>query len=228
MIGTIYLIGGGEVRNAETLEIDEDLKSLAPAGSTFVFLGFAAQDSSGYSDTIESVFGDKFEVLVPTEKKGRNYAIDALKVASIVYIGGGDTDLLMQLFTKWNLLEHLTAAHQRGVHIAGMSAGAQALSSWYVHEDNDIFEIRKGWGIVPVGVQVHTNQNSFSKTESLWATSTDARTYPFIAIGERAAWRIDSLQEQRQIGPGTIWGVANEEILDCSSSGEHDTIQSIK
>lgn len=212
MTGVIYLIGGGELRDAETHEIDEDLKSLAPAGSTFVFIGFAAQDSSGYADTIESVFGDKFKVLVPTEKKGRNYAIDALEAASIVYLGGGDTDLLMQLFAKWDLLGHLTTALGRGVHIAGMSAGAQALSSWYVHEDNGTFEIRKGWGVVSVGVQVHAYQNTFDKTESLWAASSDAHTYPLIAIGERAAWRIDSLQEQRQIGPGTIWGVGNEEI----------------
>jgi hypothetical protein len=211
MTGAIYLIGGGEVRDAETHEIDEDLKSLAPAGSTFVFFGFAAQDNSGYSDAIESVFGDKFDVLVPTEKKGRNYAIDALKAASIVYLGGGDADLLMQLFAKWDLLRHLTAALDRGVHIAGMSAGAQALSSWYVREDNGIFEIRKGWGVVPVGVQVHANQNSFSKTESLWVASNDAHIYPFVAIGERAAWRIDSLEEQRRVGPGTIWVVGNEE-----------------
>jgi len=38
MRSSIYLIGGGELRDGETYQIDEDLKSLAPKGSTFVFL----------------------------------------------------------------------------------------------------------------------------------------------------------------------------------------------
>jgi len=210
MTGTIYLIGGGEVRDAETHEIDEDLKSLAPAGSTFVFLGFAAQDSSEYADTITSVFGDTFKVLVPTEKKGRDYAIDALESASIIYLGGGDADLLMQLVAKWDLLKHLTAALERCVHIAGMSAGAQALSSWYIREDNGKFEARKGWGIVSVCVQVHANQDSFDKAKTSWSALSDASADAFIAIGERAAWRVDSRNEQ-QVGSGAVWIVGNEE-----------------
>jgi hypothetical protein len=210
MTGTIYLIGGGEVRYAETHEIDEELKSLAPAGSTFVFLGFAAQDSSDYADTITSIFGDKFEVLVPTEKKGRDYAIDALKSASIIYLGGGNADLLMRLVAKWDLLIDLTAAIGRGVHIAGMSAGAQALSSWYICEDKGKFEARKGWGIVPVCVQVHASQDFFDKAKASWIDSSDAGIYTFLAIGERAAWRVDSRNEQ-QVGSGAVWIVGNEE-----------------
>ena len=210
MTGTIYLIGGGEVRDAETHEIDEDLKSLAPAGSTFVFLGFAAQDSPEYANTITTLFGDKFKVLVPTEKKGREYAIDALESASVIYLGGGDAQLLMQLVARWDLLKYLTAALERGVHIAGMSAGAQALSCWYVHEGNGASQLKKGWGIVPVCVQVHANQGSFNEAKSLWVNSSDARLYPLVAIGERAAWRVGP-QDERQVGTGTIWRVDKED-----------------
>jgi len=204
MTGSIYLIGGGEIRNGETYQIDEELKSLAPSGSTFVFFGFAAQDSVEYSDAITSVFGDKFKVLVPTQKKGRDYALSAIQSASLIYLGGGDTDRLMRLFSEWDLVEHLIKALERGVHIAGMSAGALALSSWYIHEDNDMFEIRKGWGIAPVGALVHANQNSFEKAKSLWANFHRDNECSFIAIGEGAAWRIDSVDEQK-IGNGNIW-----------------------
>lgn len=204
MIGSIYLIGGGEIRNGETYQIDEELKSLAPSGSTFVFFGFAAQDSVQYSNTITSVFGDKFMVLVPTEEKGREYAISAIKSASVIYLGGGDTDRLIQLFSKWGLVEYLTSALNRGVHIAGMSAGALALSSWYIHEDKDVFEIRKGWGIVPVGVLVHANQNSFERAKSLWENFHRDNECSFIAIGESAAWRISTSGEQK-IGSGDSW-----------------------
>jgi peptidase E len=204
MIGSIYLIGGGELRDGETYEINEGLKSLAPVGSTFVFFGSAAHDSSEYAAAIESVFGNTFEVVVPTVKKGREYAIDAIKSASVIYLGGGDTDLLMRLFSEWNLVEHLVAALKRGVHIAGMSAGAQVLSTWYVHEDADVVEVRKGWGIVPIGVQVHTNQNSFAKAKALWANFHGAGKYSFVAIGEGVAWYIDASGEHT-VGHGTIW-----------------------
>ncbi len=210
MTGSIYLIGGGEVRDGETRDIDDELKSLVPTGSTFVFLNFAAQDSPGYAEVIASEFGDRFEVVIPTEKKGREYAIEALKSASIVYLGGGDADSLMRVVERWDLLKHLTVALERGAHIAGMSAGAQALSSWYVREENDTFELRGGWGIVPVCVQVHAQQASCDEAKSLWVASTNAREHPFIAIGECAAWCVDA-SDQRQVGSGTIWRVA------CSS-----------
>jgi dipeptidase E len=204
MRGSIYLIGGGEIRNGETFQIDEELKSLASEGSNFAFFGSAAQDSTAYSKTVKSVFGDKFKVLVPTKKKGREYAINTIKSSSIIYLGGGDTDLLMQLFKEWGLVEFLTAALERGVHIAGMSAGALALSSWYIQEDNDLFEIKKGWGIAPVGSLVHANQNSFKRVKSLLTKLNRNNYSSFIAIGERAAWRIDSAGEHK-VGSGNIW-----------------------
>jgi dipeptidase E len=204
MKGSIYLIGGGEIRDGETHQIDEELKSLAPEGSNFVFFGFAAQDSVEYSNTITSVFGDKFTVLVPTEEKGRDYAISAIKSASVIYLGGGDTDRLIRLFSEWGLVEYLTSALDRGVHIAGMSAGALALSLWYIHEDNNVFEMRKGWGIAAVGTLVHANQDSFGKAKSLWADLHRDNECSFVAIGERAAWRISTSGEQK-IGSGDIW-----------------------
>ena len=204
MIGSIYLIGGGELRDGETYQIDESLKSLAPVGSTFVFFGSAAQDSSEYADAIASVFGDKFKVVTPTVKKGRQYAIDAIKSASVIYLGGGDTDLLMRFFSEWNLVEHLGDALKRGAHIAGMSAGAQALSAWYVHDDDDVVEVRKGWGVVPIGVQVHATQNSFAKAKTVWANFHEADKYSFVAIGEGAAWCVDAWGEHK-VGLGTIW-----------------------
>jgi dipeptidase E len=207
MSGTIYLIGGGELRDGDTRLIDEDILSQAPKGSTFVFFGFAAQDSADYADTIRAVYGNKYAVVVPTEAKGRDFAIDAIKSAAIIYLGGGNTDQLLRIFAQWGLGEYLHAAIDRGAHIAGMSAGAEALSTWYVHEDNDIFELRKGWGIVPIGVMVHANPASFGKAKLLLSEHGMTGTYPFIAIGEGAAWRVGPLKTP-EVGSGKIWTIA--------------------
>jgi hypothetical protein len=85
-----------------------------------------------------------------------------------------------------------------------MSAGAQALSTWYIHEEGNDIEIRKGWGIVSVCKLVHANRDSFGKAESLWANFHRDDECSFVAIGESAAWRISTSGEQ-EIGSGDIW-----------------------
>jgi dipeptidase E len=204
MSGTIYLMGGGELRDGDTRLIDEDIMSQAPKGSTFVFFGFAAQDSTDYSDTVRSVYGNKYTVVVPTEAKGKDFAVDAINSAAIIYLGGGNTERLLRVFAQWGLVKHLNTALDRGVHVAGMSAGAQALSTWYIHEDDDIFELRKGWGVVPVGVLVHADPASFGKAKLLWSEHGMTGKCPFIAIGESAAWHVGN-QKAQKVGLGDIW-----------------------
>jgi peptidase E len=207
MSGITYLIGGGELRNGDTQLIDKDLLSRAPTGSTCVFIGFAAQDSTDYADTFTSVYGGKYNVVVPTVAKGREFAIDAIESAAVIYLGGGNTELLMRVFDQWDLVEYLRAAIDQGTHVAGMSAGAQALSTWYVHEDNDIFELQKGWGFVPYSVLVHASPTSYGKAKLLWADHNTSGDYPFVAIAEGAAWRISDFEADK-VGSGNIWTIA--------------------
>lgn len=197
-------MGGGEIGDGDTLLIDEDILSLSPKGSAFVFFGFASGDSTNYASTIASVYEQKHNVIVPTEAKGRDFAIDAIKSADIIYFGGGNTEQLLRVFAQWGLVEYLRAAIGRGVHVAGMSAGAQALSAQYVHEDSNSFELREGWGIIPTGVLVHANPTSFKKAKLLW--SDHDMTYNFVAVEEGAAWRINATKTTK-IGSGRIWTI---------------------
>lgn len=212
MSGTIYLIGGGELRNGDTHLIDEDILSLKPEGSTFVFFGFAAQDSADYAAAITSAYGNKYTVVVPTVAKGREFAIDAIKSAAIIYLGGGDTERLMRIFAEWGLVDHLHAAIDRGAHVAGMSAGAQALSTWYVHEENDIFELRKGWGFVPYSILVHANPASCNKAKLLLSDHGVSGVHAFVAIGEGAAWRVSGF-EATKVGLGKVLDSAGQELV---------------
>ena len=98
MSGTICLIGGGQLSNGDTRLIDEDILALAPEGSTFVFFGFAARDSSEYINAIASVYGGKYNVVVPTVAKGRDFAIDAIKSAAVIYLG----EALQSFYCKYS------------------------------------------------------------------------------------------------------------------------------
>jgi peptidase E len=173
-----------------------------------VFFGFAAGDNADYADAITTAYGGKFKVLVPTEAKGRDYATRAISIADIIYLGGGDTDQLLRVFTEWGLVDLLRAAISRGTHVAGMSAGAQALSAWYIHEDGDNFELRQGWGCVPLGLLVHATSGTYKRSQELWASSTTLGTYQFVAIGNAAAWRVDA-SSARKVGTGELWELGN-------------------
>lgn len=208
MSGTIYLIGGGELRAGDTQLIDEDILSLVPENSIFVFFGFAAGDSTDYANAIASVYGGKYTVVIPTVAKGRDFAIKAIDSAAVIYLGGGDTDELLRVFSEWKLTDHLHAAIERGTHVAGMSAGAQALSAWYVHEDGNDFELRQGWGCVPVGLLVHATSETYEKAQVLWANNIASDAYRFVAIGNAAAWRVDE-SSARKVGTGEFWKIGN-------------------
>ncbi len=203
MKGKIYLIGGGEIAKGETKTIDESIKKATPKGSLFVFFATAADDSEDYAKTIISVFEDHFNVIVASREKGRYFMEDAIKNASVIYLGGGMTQLLLDLFEKWELVHLLREANEHGTLIVGMSAGAQALCEYYIHEEDNSFELRKGWGIVSLGCLVHANENSFLKSQELCLKSMPKKL-KFIGIGEKVSWCIDNSKEY-VVGEGSIW-----------------------
>ena len=202
MAGKIYLIGGGEIANGETKIIDDNIKQLIKKGSSLVFFPTAAKDADGYIRTIESIFGDHFEVTAVTQEKGRAFAEDAIKSASVIYLGGGTTQLLMDLFNRWELVPLLHESNERGTVIMGMSAGAQVLCKYYIHEENNLFELREGWGIVTACCLVHATEDSFHKSQKLCLE----KRIRLIGIGEGASWCINGIKEYA-IGGGAMYGV---------------------
>ncbi len=203
----IFLIGGGEIAKGETREIDEAIMKSAPKGSSFVFFGTAAGDAEGYGDIMRKTFGDYFNVTIAAEARGREFSENAIKNASIIYLGGGTTKFLMDHFEKWNLIPLLVEAIERGAVVVGMSAGAQALAAWYVHEDDESQKIRKGWNITgeSIGVLVHATDDSFKRAQKLISGSEYAN-FKLYGIAEGAALLINEKgSDFTRIGKGEIW-----------------------
>lgn len=202
----IFLIGGGEIVKGETREIDEAIMKSANKGASFIFFGTAAGDAEGYGDIINKTFGSYFNVTIATKAKGREFSENAIKNASIIYLGGGTAKILMDHFEKWNLVSLLREAIERGVIVVGMSAGAQALAAWYIHEDGESQEIRKGWDFAgsSIGVLVHATEDSFNQAKNLFFNSehTDSKLYG-IAEGTALVFSINSTDFVK-IGVGKI------------------------
>lgn len=216
MPGHILLIGGGEISKGETSVIDERLKSLAPLQSKLLFFPTAAGDSDGYCETIQRVYGDVFEVVPIVETLGRATAVEHLSTAQAVYLGGGRTELLLDLFRRWELVTPLRALLDRGGIVAGMSAGAQALSAWYTDfEPDGPMESKVGWDVAHVYCLVHAEADQIAGAFDTYRKSEALASAPFIAIGERAAWHIHDGGAEK-IGDGAVW-FASEGTIDSEA-----------
>lgn len=205
MSGHILLIGGGEISKGETKIIDDKLKSLVPPTLKLLFFPTAAGDSEGYIQTIQQIFGDVFEVVPVIEAQGRENAVEQLQTAQAVYLGGGRTELLLDLFKKWDLTTALKELLDRGGVIAGISAGAQALSAAYTDFDAMApMETKTGWNLSKVYCLVHAKEEQIAKAFDAYQKSGRQMDTPFVAIGECAAWHLHGGKAEK-IGEGPVW-----------------------
>lgn len=156
MAQKILLIGGGEIKNGETEELDRMFIELA--GGKQAVIGFfptAAGDSQGYVATFQEYFGRLgCRKVLPIKLSEINIKELGRLLAEMtgIYLGGGDTELLVDTFKKKKVVELLKTALKKGVVIAGMSAGALATCDYYVDPDKkDSFKVVEG-----LGLQHHT------------------------------------------------------------------------
>ncbi|MBE7101384.1 MAG: peptidase E [Clostridiales bacterium] len=130
----IIAIGGGELRERTTLKIDEYLATLAKehAGenrANALFIPTASHDFMPYYNTFHKVYTGIFNIKTDVALTVfKDVDMEKMKAkfekADLIYVGGGDTVFMIEHWKKTGLLEFLKAAYERGVIIAGLSAGA--------------------------------------------------------------------------------------------------------
>ncbi|MBO4262154.1 MAG: Type 1 glutamine amidotransferase-like domain-containing protein [Clostridia bacterium] len=129
----IVAIGGGELRQKETLKIDAYIASLAKtrAGdrrAVALFVGTASHDSMPYYNTFHKTYTG--ELGLKTDCALTVYGeMNAEKLrgkflaADMIYVGGGDTYFMLRSWEKSGLKDMIIDAYERGVIISGLSAG---------------------------------------------------------------------------------------------------------
>ena len=130
----IIAIGGGELRERTTLKIDEYLATLAKerAGenrANALFIPTASHDFMPYYNTFHKIYTGIFNIKTDVALTVfKDVDMEKMKAkfekADLIYVGGGDTVFMIEHWKKTGLLELLKAAYERGVIIAGLSAGA--------------------------------------------------------------------------------------------------------
>lgn len=130
----IIAIGGGDLRERTTLKIDEYIANLAKARAgenraNALFIPTASHDFMPYYNTFHKVytgvFNIKTDVALTVFKETDTEKLKAkFEKADMIYVGGGDTVFMIEHWKKTGMLSLIKDAYERGVIIAGLSAGA--------------------------------------------------------------------------------------------------------
>ena len=151
----IVAIGGGELKDRETLQIDKFIIELTGKHSPkALFIPTASGDDAKYCSTFDRIYGallgcrtDHLRLLSCV--KDRKQAEDKILRAHLVYVGGGNTLRMMRLWRKLGIDRILKTAGKQGTVLAGLSAGAICWYEWG-HSDSRSFAGKNNWSFIRV------------------------------------------------------------------------------
>ncbi len=141
MTRKIVAIGGGEFLDGETREIDSRILELVDKPKArMLFIPTASIDSVGYYESISGYFTNTigFVMVDPLYVIGHDFDLDELRKTvfqyDAIYVGGGNTKLLLNEWRRIGLDIVLKEALYQGIVLSGISAGSIC---WFTQGNSD-------------------------------------------------------------------------------------------
>ena len=152
-MGTIFAIGGGEIGKMETLSIDRKIvESSKKNHPKVLFIPTASEESKEYIEVFNNIYGKKLgcktDVLLLLNKQITSDEIRRKIMSSdIVYVGGGNTRKMMEVWKMHNVDDLLIEAYKNGIIMSGLSAGSIC---WFKSgiSDSESFEKQGNWSYI--------------------------------------------------------------------------------
>jgi len=152
---TIVAIGGGEIggsifdkehkiigfHDIETTKIDQEIIKLSQKKTpNTLFIPTASWDNPGYCASFQKQYGEilgcKVKDLLLLSAPSKEKIKTAILEADIIYVGGGNTQFMLETWKKFGLLPLLRKAYEKGTILSGLSAGA---TCWFEKSSTDSF-----------------------------------------------------------------------------------------
>lgn len=150
-MGRIIAIGGGELSDTKKLN-EYAIKLSGKEKPNLLFIGTASHDAPGYIENIHNAFEQLncvVKALKLTDEKCGENEIDALlSWADIIYVGGGDTRTMMEIWKKYGVDRKLRHIYEQDEAVLmGLSAGAIC---WFNcgHSDSEAFTGKEDWSYI--------------------------------------------------------------------------------
>ena len=170
----IIAIGGGEIKNKTTLEIDRYVASLikerANGGrGNALFIGTASHDSMPYFNSFRKTYTSVFDIkvdcaLIVYGEMNIEKIKNKIEVCDCIYIGGGDTVYMLEKWKESGMLDLILKAYNDGKIICGLSAGAIC---WFndmftdyeiMRGESSEYVMKKGLNVLPFTMCPHFNE----------------------------------------------------------------------
>jgi len=186
-MGRIVAIGGGEIRDGETLNIDKFIVSLSgKERPSLLFIPTASHDAEGYIETVKKVYkelGCDVKILCLTKENIEEDDIrDIILKSDIIYVGGGNTEYMMKIWEKYSVGKYLKEAYKKNIVLSGLSAGSLCWfkagfddSEFIEGIDRPRYKWVKGLDILPYLNNVHYEEEERKEFDEIMKKeSTDA------------------------------------------------------
>jgi cyanophycinase-like exopeptidase len=119
--------------------------------------------------------------VVDAESAARPSHAERLDRATLIYLPGGDPDIIPTLYPGTDAWAAIERAHARGAVLAGASAGAMALAEWTWTQAGGM----NGLGVVPgIGVAPHADAASWDEAVARYGAAVPP-DLDFIGLAER-------------------------------------------
>ena len=168
----LVCIGGGEIPRYkdgillpyETKEIDEEIVRLSnKSNPKFLFISIASSHPEEYFEGIKKVY-EKLGCIVSHLNINKSY--DDIKKdilnTDIIYIGGGNTNHLMEVLKEKGIDKILITAYENGIVCSGLSAGSYC---WF----NCNYDLIEGMNVINAVNCVHYDQKDKIAKEKLYS-----------------------------------------------------------
>ncbi|MCR5794113.1 MAG: Type 1 glutamine amidotransferase-like domain-containing protein [Solobacterium sp.] len=132
-MGRIIAIGGGEIGLRETWDIDAYIASCTVRHPKLLFIPTASRDPDSYIRVVHEVYGELgctvSELCLDTGTYTDSEIEGMILSSDIIYVGGGDTEYMMDRWNERNVGTYLKKAYSRNIVLSGLSAGSDC---WFI------------------------------------------------------------------------------------------------
>ncbi len=149
----IITIGGGHAKNIHHID-DEIVRLSGKKKPKFLFIPTASSDDERYMPYMHKRFvesrGCRMEsMLLLREKYSKKQLGKMISEADIIYVGGGNTLMMMRKWRSLGIDRMLKKAWQKGTVLCGLSAGSIC---WFEsgHSDSMWYYDKKNWDYIRV------------------------------------------------------------------------------
>lgn len=156
-MGKIIAIGGGEIGRPkedgkgyypiETTSIDTEIRQLtSKKNPTLLFIPTASYDSHDYYEVVKKHFiklgfSSVTPLYLSDKSLTKKQIEDSILSHDAIYVGGGDTLRMMNMWRKMGVDKILKRAYERGIVLAGLSAGSIC---WFSYGSSDSRKFSSG------------------------------------------------------------------------------------